>query len=148
MRCFDLTRHRRKPATIYFETMFILRLYDRNGIELKLGDIVRISDGRRFQFYSEIKYLDHGVITPFSTFSYHSIEKVSEVPEGATLSTETRYRIWWINNSDEEDEEYADKFKAYLQSWRECETWIDNKCYRIDPMQNVNNSTQQSLDFG
>lgn len=128
--------------------MFILRFYDRNGIELNLGDIVRISDGRRFQFYSEVKYLDNGVIAPFSTFSYHSIEKVDHVPEGATLSTETRYRIWWINNSDEDDEEYCDKFKSYLQSWRECETWIDNKCWRIEPMKNVNNSTQQSLDFG
>lgn len=130
--------------------MFILRLYDRNGIELKLGDIVRISDGRYWHFYAEVKYLKDGAITPFNTFSFHSFEKIDKLPEGVVKSTEPLYNIWYKPSDmlDESDEDYlAEKFKAYLASWRYCEHWIDKECYRIEPMQNVNNSTQQSLDF-
>lgn len=113
--------------------MFILKLQDRNGKELKQGDVVKISDGKRFQFYSEVKWLEkEKAIAPFHTFSFHSIEKVDFVPEGANMSTEERYKIWWIN--DPENDEKAEDHNQYLMDWRQCESNIGNKCYSIEPI--------------
>lgn len=113
------------------ETMFTLKLYDRKGQELKIGDIVKISDGRRFTFFAEVKYLEsENVITPFHTFTFHSVEKVDSVPPEAQKSTEDRYNIWFID-SYEEDEASKD-FDRFLMSWRACEHNIDNRMWRIE----------------
>jgi hypothetical protein len=118
--------------------MFILKLYDRLGNELKEGDIVKISDGRRWKFFAEVKYLkDEQVITPFHTFSFSSFERVDSLPDGVIKSTEERYGIWWLEGDDEEDPE---TFEEYLSSWRECEHHIDKRCWRIE---NVKSSTEQ-----
>ena len=78
--------------------MFNLELYDRKGVKLKLGDIVKVSNRHNFNFYAEVKYLpNEGVITPFHTFSFHSFEKVDAVPEHAVKSTEDRYNIWYTH---------------------------------------------------
>lgn len=115
--------------------MFRLRLLDRNGIELKLGDTVRISDGRYWTFYSEIKYLGNGEITPFSTFSYHSIEKVDKLPEGLVESTETRYKIWIDPNYNHEDRG-SNNFETYLADWRFVEEWLRKRYFIIEPEKN------------
>ena len=53
--------------------MFKLELYDRKGNILSIGDIVKISDGKGFHFFSEVKFLeDEKCIAPFHTFSFHS----------------------------------------------------------------------------
>lgn len=110
--------------------MFTLKIYDRKGVELNEGDIVKVSNGKTFTFYSEVKYLrDEGVLAPFHTFSFHSFEKVDKLPEGVQNSTETRYKIWYIHNP--EDDNYASNFDKYLMSWRECEIALDKSCFRI-----------------
>lgn len=112
--------------------MFTLKLYDRKGTELKIGDIVKISDGDLFIFFCEIKYLEkEQVIAPFHTFSFHSFEKVTKVPKGATKSSEERYNIWYQYRDGAEVDDKAKDFKDYLMSWRECEHLINNRCYRI-----------------
>jgi hypothetical protein len=123
--------------------MFVLKLFDRLGNELSEGDIVKISDGERFSFYSEIKYLEsENVIAPFHTFSFHSMEKVDRVPEIATKSTEERYGIWYVCIDDSEsDNKSLEDFQNYLMSWRECEYAINDRCWRIDKI----NSKQQNL---
>jgi hypothetical protein len=111
--------------------MFTLHLYDRKGNELKEGDIVKISNGREFTFYAEVKYIaEEGIITPFHTFSFHSFEKVNNVPEGAIRSTEERYGIWYIPEEKEQDNE-AESYEEYLSEWRQCEHLIDKRCWRI-----------------
>jgi hypothetical protein len=108
--------------------MFILELYDRKGTKLNLGDIVKISDGRHFQFYCEVKYLEKECcITPFHTFSFISVEKVNKLPDDVVLSSEERYRIWYHPEKEEDDE----VFENYLMSWRECEHELQHKCWRI-----------------
>jgi hypothetical protein len=112
--------------------MFILKLFDRIGNEVKEGDLVKISDGRRFSFFAEVKYLEsEGIITPFHTFSFHSFEKIDKVPEGADKSGEERYNVWFICHEDSEEDEKSKEFERYLLSWRECEHKIDNRSYRI-----------------
>jgi hypothetical protein len=112
--------------------MFKLKLYDRKGKALSLGDIVKISDGKKFTFFCEIKYLpEEQVITPFHTFSFHSFEKVEAVPEDATKSTEERYNIWYVSEDAEEDNQ-SDDFNKYLMGWRECEHMLQNRCWRIE----------------
>jgi hypothetical protein len=111
--------------------MFKLTLCDRNGTELNEGDIVRISDGKQFKFYSEVKFLaDQKVIAPFHTFSFHSFEKVDKLPDGVTESTEKRYKIWW--HADSIKDEKFDRGEKYLLSWRECERLIKDNCFRIE----------------
>lgn len=111
--------------------MFILKLYDRLGQELNIGDHVKISDGHHFQFYSEVKYLEsEECIAPFHTFCFHSFEKVDKIPENAILSTiETRYKCWYINNPTIDDN--AAHFNHYLTEWRQCERLLEQQTYRI-----------------
>lgn len=123
--------------------MFILKLFDRNGTELNEGDIVKISDGKKFTFFAEVKYIEsEGIITPFHTFSFHSFEKVDKVPIEAVKSTETRYNIWYIYTDTAEIDDKAEHFERYLMSWRECEHHVDKRSWRIS--RNLKN-IQQTL---
>jgi len=113
--------------------MFKLELFDRKGNKLNLGDIVKVSNGRNFSFYAEVKYLeDEKLITPFHTFSFHSFEKVDSIPEHAVKSNEERYDIWYTHNpelDEKESEEYASR---YLSDWRHCEHLLENRCFKIE----------------
>lgn len=114
--------------------MFILKLQDRNGNELNEGDLVRISDGNKFTFYSEVKYLEkENAIAPFHTFSFHSIEKVDTLPDGLTQGKEERYKMWYHgSNAITDPNGKIDKsYSEYLMSWRACERQIDNRCFSI-----------------
>lgn len=111
--------------------MFILKIYDRKGKELKIGDTVKVSDRKDFKFYAEVKYLEkEKVLTPFHTFSFHSFEKVDGIPEGATKSTEERYGIWYF--PDPEKDESAQDFETYLMEWRACEHNIGKGFFKIE----------------
>lgn len=110
--------------------MFTLKLYDRNGIELNQGDIVKVSNSEDFNFYSEVKWLElEQSIAPFHTFSFHSFEKVDSVPEHAIKGRESRYDIWYTNNAD--TDENAAAAEKYLTDWRACETLIEKGCFKI-----------------
>lgn len=110
--------------------MFTLELYDRKGVKLELGDIVKVSDGRDFHFFAEVKYLEsEQCITPFHTFSFHSFEKVDSVPENAIKSTEGRYNIWYVENP--EIDNYKESAERYLIDWRACEHLLEKKVFRI-----------------
>lgn len=113
--------------------MFKLELYDRLGNKLNMGDIVKISNGRNFSFYAEVKYLKkEKCITPFHTFSFHSFEKVDKVPDHAEKSTEERYNIWFTHNPEQDlNPEYGEK---YLIDWRQCEHLLQQRCFRIEPI--------------
>lgn len=113
--------------------MFILKLFDRKGVELHLGDIVKISDGKRFTFFCEVKFLEkENAITPFHTFSFHSVEKVDSVPPEAIKSTEERYNIWYQYLEEAENDPRPYLFEKYLMDWRQCEHLINNRCYQIE----------------
>jgi hypothetical protein len=113
--------------------MFTLTLHDRNGIELKEGDIVKISNGKEFTFYSEVKWLEKEKdIAPFHTFSFHSFEKVDKVPEKASKSTNETYDIWFIYSEDAEIDKDAGIHEKYLASWRQCEQFIEKRSYQIN----------------
>ena len=112
--------------------MFILKLQDRKCNELKEGDIVKISDGKSFTFFAEVKYLEReGVITPFHTFSFHSFEKVDKVPDNAIKSTEERYDIWYLYREEAEEDKEAEDFEKYLMSWLECEHHLEKRSWKI-----------------
>lgn len=112
--------------------MFELKLYDRKGNSLEEGDIVKISDGREFSFFAEVKYLeDEQVITPFHTFSFLSFEKIDKLPENAIRSTEERYGIWYVYRNEAEKDNEADQFEKYLMDWRKCENHLAKRCWRI-----------------
>ncbi len=114
--------------------MFILELYDRNGVKLSIGDIVKISDGRYFTFYAEVKYLEkEEAITPFHTFSFHSFVKVDSVPEKAIKSKEERYNIWYVYRSEaeEDQEEFVKRTEKYLMDWRQCEHLLNENYFKI-----------------
>lgn len=111
--------------------MFQLTLHDRNGEELRIGDIVRISLRNEFTFFCEVTYFpEAGIIAPFHTFSFHSFEKC-ELPANVIKSQETRYNIWYLDSP--EDDKHAEKFNNYLMSWRDCEYRLEERCYRIKP---------------
>lgn len=112
--------------------MFILKLFDRKGNELKEGDYVKISNGKEFTFFAEVKYIEsEGIITPFHTFSFHSFEKVDKIPDEAKKSTEARYDIWYMYSDDAEQDDKALDFEKYLMSWRECEHHLEKRSWAI-----------------
>lgn len=113
--------------------MFTLTLHDCNGTQLNLGDVVRISSGRTWAFYAEVKYLpEEQLITPFHTFSFMSVEKVDEVPANAIRSAEERYGIWHLPTNDPDGG--ADAFNRYLIEWRQCESLLAKRIFRIQPI--------------
>ncbi len=112
--------------------MFILELYDRIGNKLKIGDIVKVSNGQDFSFFAEVKYLEEEqIITPFHTFSFHSFEKVEKVPDNAKLLDEKRYKIWYIYPHEKDDKKVKKDAEKYLASWRNCEHLLEKRCFRI-----------------
>lgn len=113
--------------------MFLLKLFDRNGTELQLGDIVMISDGRNFKFFAEVKYLpEEKVITPFHTFSFHSFVKIDSLPKNAIKCTESRYDIWFVIEEDAHPDFNAADFEKYLRDWRQCETLMEKRMWQIE----------------
>ncbi len=98
--------------------MFKLTLHDRNGVELKQGDIVKISNGKEFTFFAEVKWLEkEQAIAPFHTFSFHSFEKVDKVPEKALRRVvEADYNWWFLCSEDAEMDDDAERAKRYLLS--------------------------------
>ncbi len=112
--------------------MFRLELYDRKGQKLKIGDVVKISNGREICFYAEIKYLEkERCITPFHTFSFHSFEKVDSVPQEAIKSTEERYDIWYLPLPNADRKEAIESAERYLLDWRQCEHLLESRCFQI-----------------
>lgn len=107
--------------------MLILELYDRNGEKLQLGDLVKISNGKSFDFYAEVTYLkNEQVIAPFHTFTF----KVDAVPEGVVKSFEQRYNVWYLPSRDQFDTD-PQAGEKYLQSWRACEYKLEKNMFRI-----------------
>lgn len=110
--------------------MFILKLYDRLGTELKEGDFVKVSNGKSMTFFAEVKYIEsEGIITPFHTFSFHSFEKVDKLPDNAIKCDEDRYEIYYMNN--EEEDNNASDYQNYLLTWKECEYHIEKRSWSI-----------------
>jgi hypothetical protein len=113
--------------------MFKLSLYDRSGNILNIGDIVKVSDGKNFTFYAEVKYLENEkLITPFHTFSFHSFVKIDSIPENAKKCSEERYNIWYTHPPELDDKKAAEAANQYLISWRECEHLLEKRCFRIE----------------
>lgn len=113
--------------------MFKLELYDRLGQKLNIGDFVKVSNGKEFTFFSEVKWLEaQKVLTPFHTFSFHSFEKIDAIPDGAEKSLNEDYDIWYTNSPELDPIESANQFNEYLMSWRECERLIEKNCFRIE----------------
>ena len=117
--------------------MFTLKLYDRQGTELNQGDIVKISNGKRFTFFAEVKWLEkEQLIAPFHTFCFHSFEKVDKVPDNAKQGTEERYKIWHCYDDEAEEDLKAPEYERYLLDWRKCETEISKGVFKISPPNN------------
>jgi hypothetical protein len=120
---------------------FLLTIHDRNGRELNLGDIVKVSDSSRFNFYCEVKYLEKDrIITPFHNFAFHSIEYADKVPDNAVKSNEERYNCWYVVDGESEDDK-GEPFERYLMSWRECEIFLNKRMFRIS----MNDNKQTEL---
>lgn len=113
--------------------MFALEIYDRIGNKLKLGDIVKISNGREFTYYAEVKYLEkEKMLAPFHTFSFHSIVKVDNLPSNAKKTKEERYNSWYTHPPEIDDRVAAKHAEQYLTDWLHCEYLIDRKYFRIE----------------
>ncbi len=114
---------------------FKLTIHDREGTQLNEGDIVAISDGARFKFYSEIKYNpEKKCIYPFHTFSFHSVVKVDSLPPEAKQCNEIDYKCWYINHDDSNEDTLAKEYSQYLLSWRECERLLKKNMFQIEPL--------------
>lgn len=114
---------------------FILTIHDRSGTELQFGDIVKVHNDDKVQFYAEVTWMEsEQAIAPFHTFTFHSFEKIDKLPYGVMKSTEERYNVWYIESPEEDTE----RFEGYLMSWRECEYQLKKKCFRIKPNKQLN----------
>lgn len=114
--------------------MFIVKLKDRNGRPLKLGDIVKLSDGRRITFFVRVTWLpDIKKLAPFHTFSFHSIEYVGDnvesLPDDVVQCTEPRFDCWFCPG--ERPDNNAAEHERYLMEWRLAENVLSS-CYDIE----------------
>ncbi len=110
--------------------MFKLHLFDTKGERLSIGDIVKVKGNTGSAFYTHVKFSEKDQsITPFSTFCFHAIEKVSEIPEGAVLMKTSDGNHWYSNDNSEYSEE---GHSEYLESWFTCSQMISKGCFRIE----------------
>jgi hypothetical protein len=113
--------------------MFILKLNDRNGLELNENDFVKISNGKSFDFFSQVKYIEETKsIIPFSVFTFHSIVKIDSIPLNAVKSKLADYDVWYLYNDDAEADNDSFLYDNYLRSWRECELKLEDRCFKIE----------------
>lgn len=58
-----------------------LKIFDTNGTELNIGDLVQIQEKRNdgLTFYSRVQVLN-GQLYPFNKFAYDRIFKIDEIP--------------------------------------------------------------------
>lgn len=112
--------------------MFTVKLFDRDHQELKIGDIVAISDGKALKFYAEIQFMEkERMVSPFHTFSFHSVKKVEKVPDGAELCTEDRFKCWYMPNP--ENDAVSERHNDYLIEWRKCERMLEHTMFEVSP---------------
>ena len=114
--------------------MFIVKLKDRNGRPLQLGDIVKLSDGKRITFFVRVTWLpDIKKLAPFHTFSFHSIEyagdNVESLPDGIVQCTEPRFDCWFMRGTNPDAS--AEAHERNLTEWRACEHVLES-CYDIE----------------
>lgn len=114
--------------------MFIVKLKDRNGRPLRLGDIVKISDGKRITFFVRVTWLPEiKKLVPFHTFSFHSIEYVGDnvevLPDGIVQCVEPRFDCWFMPGTNLDAS--AKAHEQYLMEWRKCENVLES-CYDIE----------------
>jgi hypothetical protein len=122
--------------------MFEITFHDRNGTELKEGDVVALSDGKALRFYCEVKWIEaENIMAPWHTFSFHSVEKADKLPDGLTLSDETRYKCWYHNDPAEDNA--SGSFEHYRMEWLTCEREIDKRVFRIKRINKIETGQQK-----
>jgi hypothetical protein len=111
-----------------------IKLFDRDKQELNFGDIVAISDGHALKFYAEVQYMEADrAISPFHTFSFHSVKKVDKVPDDAVECDEPRFKCWYAPKPEIDD--YGQKIENYLMAWRECERFLEQSMFEVFPVE-------------
>lgn len=116
--------------------MFLLKIYDRDCVELKLGDIVEVSDGKKIKFYCRVTFLESvQKLAPFHTFSFHSVRKVEAPHVNATRCTEDRYECWYLAGDDQIDDMNAATHEKYLADWQACERLLEKSAFSVIPVQ-------------
>jgi len=119
--------------------MFILKIKDRQGVELNIGDLVQVHGRYSGSFFARIAFdPERKTIIPFSTFSFHSVEKIDKLPDNVTKADEKYGEYWYSDTPSDTDE----KFEKYLISWRECETKINSGAFNIE----LHNAGELTLD--
>lgn len=114
--------------------MFTFKLKDRDGAILSLGDIVEISDGRDIKFFARVQWMPkEKKISPFHTFSFHSVRRVGDnvecLPDGVIQCNEPRFDCWHL--PDPRPDADASKHTHYLIEWRKCERLLES-CFDIE----------------
>lgn len=114
--------------------MFTFKLKDRDGAILSLGDIVEISDGRDIKFFARVQWMPkEKKISPFHTFSFHSVRRVGDnvecLPDGVIQCNEPRFDCWYL--PDPKPDADASKHTHYLIEWRKCERLLES-CFDIE----------------
>lgn len=114
--------------------MFTFKLKDREGAVLSLGDIVEISDGRDIKFFARVQWMpDEKKISPFHTFSFHSVRRIGDnvecLPDGVVQCNEPRFGCWYLPEPKQDAD--ASRHQNYLLEWRKCERLLES-CFDIE----------------
>lgn len=114
--------------------MFVVKLKDKNGHHLKLGDIVKVWNKTGITFFVRLTWLsDIKKLAPFHAFSFHSVEYVGDnveaLPDGIVQCDEPRFDCWFVH--DKMQDKTAEKHQKYLMEWRKCEELLES-CYDIE----------------
>lgn len=115
--------------------MFILKILDCKGTELKEGDFVKVqrrTSWTHVTFYTQVKYnKEQKAINPFHTFTWHRIEKIDKLPKNVHESKlQEWFPIWYTEEN--EDSLKTKEYEKYFSSWKDCEVLLENRCYCIE----------------
>ena len=77
-----------------------LKIFDTNGTELNIGDLVQIQEKRNdgLTFYSRVQVLN-GQLYPFNKFAYDRIFKIDEIPADLEYLPDKKLQDFLKNDS-------------------------------------------------
>jgi len=84
--------------------MLSITFKDRNGTELKEGDLLALSMDGKFTFFARLFWDEKNKeLVPLQTWSYLSIVKVESIPEHCKHKKDVLGREYWISTTPQND---------------------------------------------
>lgn len=105
-----------------------IKIFDFNGVELKVGDLVKVKTKSNYDFYTTIQVIN-GQLYPFNKFAYDIVLKADSLPvDFLHIEKTDKMPEYWISKTLKEKLEKENR----IDKWRlDCVVFNNNSFYFI-----------------